>query len=476
MIRKDTEQVIPPELKALELQIEQLPQTPFSAWKRLSVRLEKRPLLDWLRAQTQTFKFCWKNRSGQDFRLGWGIAQEFHARSYPSLQALFSELQTTLQSAPEDLRAFGGTAFPISKNSNFPPHPAWDEMETSRWVIPRFEITRKAQNFYLNLNFYDQNQASRHEIIKLIQAVQPPSPDSELPLPDLQLLKHQPDQREWSQQVAEMLKHFSEHKLDKAVLARVSHFQASTALSGIRLLKLLLEAELPAYLYYFEWPQGTIFAGLSPERLYQRKGVSLRTEALAGTRRSSLDQTLHHRLENELLGSDKDRLEHRMVTDFLNRVLKPFSTQSPEVEPLRLIQSGPVQHLYQPIQAQLKVLPNDADLIEALHPTPAVAGLPRPAALEALEKTQALFRGWYSSPVGWMNASQTEFAVALRCVLVQSDQLRFYTGAGIVKGSVAEAEWEELNAKLETLLRLFKEHPPERISPRAWLSPCAGQC
>jgi isochorismate synthase EntC len=93
------------------------------------------------------------------------------------------------------------------------------------------------------------------------------------------------------------------------------------------------------------------------------------------------------------------------------------------------------------------------DLVDAVHPTPAVAGLPRTAALEWLAENEALDRGWYAGPIGYVDASlDGSFRVALRCALLRGDRARVFAGAGIVAGSEAESELAETTAKLRAML------------------------
>ena len=115
-----------------------------------------------------------------------------------------------------------------------------------------------------------------------------------------------------------------------------------------------------------------------------------------------------------------------------------------------------VQHLYNKIEAVLKEDVTDTDLLTALHPTPAVGGLPREAALEKLAALEPFDRGWYAAPVGFLGRDRAEFAVAIRSALVRENRVNLYAGAGIVEGSVAENEWQELENKISGFINLFK--------------------
>jgi menaquinone-specific isochorismate synthase len=97
----------------------------------------------------------------------------------------------------------------------------------------------------------------------------------------------------------------------------------------------------------------------------------------------------------------------------------------------------------------------DADLIAALHPTPAVGGLPRGAALRWIAKHEPFDRGIYAAPVGWIGLDGAEFCVALRSGLVRGNELALYNGAGIVRGSDPGEEWQEIETKMQNFLSVL---------------------
>jgi menaquinone-specific isochorismate synthase len=116
---------------------------------------------------------------------------------------------------------------------------------------------------------------------------------------------------------------------------------------------------------------------------------------------------------------------------------------------------GPVAHLATPIRGRLQApLPSALDVARLLHPTPAVGGTPRDAALEAIRALEGFDRGRYAGPVGWVDArGDGEWAIALRGAELDGTRARLVAGAGIVAGSDPEAEWAETQAKLQPMLR-----------------------
>jgi menaquinone-specific isochorismate synthase len=101
----------------------------------------------------------------------------------------------------------------------------------------------------------------------------------------------------------------------------------------------------------------------------------------------------------------------------------------------------------------------DAEVLLALHPTPAVGGYPRREALEEIRALEPFDRGWYAGPVGWIGAEGSEFAVGIRSGLVRGNSLALFSGAGIVAGSVPEDEWAEIEQKIGGFVRVFGLEP-----------------
>jgi isochorismate synthase EntC len=117
-----------------------------------------------------------------------------------------------------------------------------------------------------------------------------------------------------------------------------------------------------------------------------------------------------------------------------------------------------VQHLYSPIEGKLASNPKRSvvEILEKLHPTPAVAGSPREKALQWLARFEELERGWYSGAVGWVNdRGEGDFAIALRSALIRDKRAIVHAGAGIVSGSVPEAELRETEMKMKAALSVL---------------------
>ena len=197
------------------------------------------------------------------------------------------------------------------------------------------------------------------------------------------------------------------------------------------------------------------FVGASPELLVRRNGAGAATVALAGTTGRSADPAVDDHLGERLLHSDKNRSEHRIVVERIERGLGRLSVWVQSAPEPGLIKVANVQHLATPIRAQLADSHGAVELAGLLHPTPAVGGEPSEAAVAAIAELEGMDRGWYSGPVGWVDSAEDgEFCVALRSGLIRDRTAHLYAGAGIVADSEPAAELAETELKLGAMLPL----------------------
>jgi isochorismate synthase len=191
---------------------------------------------------------------------------------------------------------------------------------------------------------------------------------------------------------------------------------------------------------------GATFVGSSPERLVRRDGLSIDTEALAGSNRTGDAGRL------ELLASSKDRAEHEPVLREIVSNLSPLcdGLEYPDVPEVRTLRH--LLHLRTPVKGRLKAPLHVLSLVERLHPTPAVGGFPTRDAVRFIVEHEPLARGWYASPVGSFDASGNgEFAVALRSGVITGRDVVLFAGGGIVRDSNPESEFTETRLKLAAL-------------------------
>jgi menaquinone-specific isochorismate synthase len=229
------------------------------------------------------------------------------------------------------------------------------------------------------------------------------------------------------------------------VLARRVEIDCSSTIDPIDLCRSI---DSPGRTIFIIQPTAqSAFLGASPEILYQRQGRSIACDALAGTR------PIHRK--DELLQSEKDLHEFRIVRNRIVDALSDLCQMSPTSSPHTIRSTPQVGHLYSQINAILKDRITDDALLNALHPTPAVGGHPTREALSFIRKREPFERGLYAAPIGWMSRAKAEFAVGIRSCLIQKKRAYLYAGTGIVEGSDPKLEWDETEHKLSEWKRIF---------------------
>jgi isochorismate synthase len=252
--------------------------------------------------------------------------------------------------------------------------------------------------------------------------------------------------------VAEVVRRLDDG-LRKVVLARTIDVDAGRELDARRLAHRLRAVNPDAFTFAVPTKEG-VLVGASPELLVSRFGREVRSNPLAGSAARSGDPEEDRANADELLASAKDGEEHAIVVEAITRVLGPFCRELTWDPAPTLLETPNVWHLSTRFRGLLREpSPGVVELVQALHPTPAVAGEPRDAALEAIADLEPFERGSYAGPVGWVDASgDGEWAIALRCAELRGDHATLYAGAGIVAGSRPDAEVDETERKFRAFL------------------------
>ena len=261
------------------------------------------------------------------------------------------------------------------------------------------------------------------------------------------------DDADWLEAVARALARIDAGDIEKVVLARDVHLWSRTPF----VLPDVLEALAGRFPSCFTFLVDGL-VGASPELLLRRRADAVTSRVLAGTARRGAGPEEDERLGSLLLASDKDRREHDIAARSVIDTLAGFCADVVAPDGPSLVRLDNVQHLGSDVTGTLAAPHHVLDILDALHPTAAVCGTPREAALGAIGELERMDRGRYAGPVGWCDASgDGEFAIALRCAEIRGDRARLLAGAGIVGGSLPEEElvetWLKLRAMTDVLTR-----------------------
>jgi menaquinone-specific isochorismate synthase len=255
--------------------------------------------------------------------------------------------------------------------------------------------------------------------------------------------------QQWCDVVSTATERIRASELDKVVLARAIEVRADSELRVGAVLTHLRRTHPSSLIFSVEG-----FVGATPEMLVSRHGDIVRAHPMAGTAPRSGDPATDARLAQQLLDSSNTRAEHRHTIDMVHDTLLPWcSFLDEEAEP-SIVAMANVQHLATRLEGQLSTpAASVLELVGALHPTPAVGGFPRDAALELISEIEQLDRGRYAGPVGWIDtAGNGVWAVGIRSAEFSGHTARLFAGVGIVADSEPETELAETRAKLQTML------------------------
>ena len=241
-------------------------------------------------------------------------------------------------------------------------------------------------------------------------------------------------------------------KFRKIVLARCADEQMPNGVKPIDLFYRACQLYPRLFIALVDTEKSGCWLTATPEILLDGHGADWRTIALAGTMKLEGDQ-----LDGEgetLTWSTKNIQEQRIVATYITECLEQFTGDFREEGP-RTVRAANLVHLRSDFTFKLADNNKIGDLLQALHPTPAVCGLPKREAFKFIVKNEHTPRRYYSGFMGPVAQEDTHLYVSLRCMNIDGDVCHLYAGCGLLKDSVEEQEWLETEAKMETMKKLL---------------------
>ena len=253
----------------------------------------------------------------------------------------------------------------------------------------------------------------------------------------------------WTDAVAEATKRIAAGELDKVVLAREVVVTADAPIPIPTVLARLRAGYPDCFLYLVDG-----FLGATPELLVARHGDIVRSQPMAGTAPRRGNPAADARLGAALLASPVYRHEHQVTIDAVHDTLLGYCSYLDDEPEPSVVQLANVVHLATTVEGRLSHPPASVlDLVAALHPTPAVCGRPRAAALALIAELEQLDRGRYAGTVGWVDhRGNGQWAVSIRGGTIEGNVARIIGGNGIVAESDPHTELVETRAKLQAVL------------------------
>lgn len=401
--------------------------------------------------------FYWQRPQQQHLVVGLGEAARCEASGenrFADLQHQFAALHACWhkQGLTTAIAAVMGYAFDSGDSNE---GGCWQGFPNTLLYVPELLLEQQGQHTTLTLSMagngqsWDAVQIRWLALLKCLLAEgKPPKWHAPQPLPKGDAEELASTQPEWFNLVNQAKASIQRGGLHKLVVARHASQPLTTGMDAARLMRQMQQHYPGCTLLGMALGNDHWLMAATPERLVSLQDGMAGCDALAGT--------IAHRDRHAGFPSHMREAEHPPVVEAIRQALARVCADVQVGEQMQTLALPHLQHLWTEIRG--KALPSVQllDLLECLHPTPAINGFPATPARQWLRTHGNHRRGWYSGGVGWMRHNgDGELSVLLRCALLQAGEVCLFAGAGIVAGSDPQQEWDETELKLDTLRRLL---------------------
>jgi isochorismate synthase len=411
-------------------------------------------------------RWYWEHPEEQLTIVGAGVA----TTSIAPWQSRFSEIKRLHQEIADDaitdslgdsehpgIRFFAAFSFDPERK---PDRRIWKGFATNFLYVPRAMLIRQGNLHTLTFNLLVSGRREAETTLRSLDALHDRTWKSlqkevQKTKPRVNTIPTEDDAgiceayRETVRRTSEAIR---EGAFEKAVLARYRDIRTDNYFDVHQAIE-KLTADYPGCYTFAIARHGSIFVGASPERLVKQEKKQVSAACLAGSIRRGDSTSSDSALGQQLMESAKDQHEHEVCARAIREALEPLCAEFDAPDTPQLLSFSNVHHLYTPITGTLSNGSTLIDLVERLHPTPAVGGYPKDVAQQFLREHEGFDRGWYASPIGWMDENgDGEFIVALRSAIISGQRARLFAGCGIVGESDPEQELAESEVKLRPML------------------------
>lgn len=248
--------------------------------------------------------------------------------------------------------------------------------------------------------------------------------------------------------LSQIIQRIQKGELNKVVISRISIWEKIRLPDLLKVFEALVSSYPEAFIHLASIPGLGVWMGASPEVLIQGSPQQFHTMALAGTRQQGSD----------MAWGEKEQKEQAWVSHYIQEVLSKQNADLIRIEEAKTHKAGHLEHLCTRFLFRLEGWQELPVLLEALHPTPAVCGIPRIKAMEVIAQTEKHERAYYTGYLGPVRKEErVSLFVNLRCMQLNPNHTIIYSGGGITRDSNPEQEWEETQTKADTLLAIIKK-------------------
>lgn len=407
-------------------------------------------------------RFFWKDPSDEIILIGLGISKQIQSdqatdRFFHVEQEWQNFLMDSLIFNPYTENSigpvmFGGFSFdPFKEKTSL-----WSKYADSLFHIPKYMLSIIKGKTFLTTNMvctpnddsslFDKVMDERSQILASLDE----SYDSK-PANLIETKEKSPEN--WKETVKVVVEDLKAGPIKKVVLARELRLLFDDFIEAEAVLCQLFKQQHDSFIFAFE-SNGDCFIGASPERLVKKQGEDVFSTCLAGSIPRGKTEEEDQFLGEQLLNDPKNLVEHGFVVEMIKEALEESCEEVILPDKPQLMKIRDIQHLYTPVIGKCHPDTSLLLLVERLHPTPALGGLPKKEAVEKIRQVEELDRGLYAGPLGWIDYNRNgEFSVAIRSGLIQGKEASLFAGCGIVADSDSESEYLETSLKFRPMLR-----------------------
>ncbi|SNV73668.1 putative chorismate binding enzyme [Mammaliicoccus stepanovicii] len=404
-----------------------------------------------IKYEGQRFYYNSKNHQLEMCGIGYVLQARYSHLKYDETYEYWQNVKEQLEKrvfhgGQHHLKFFGGFQFSEHALTN-----EWKDYGMSHFVLPKFLVTIEDNTCYVTYTeqskHFDINEMD--EFLNQLESNKIVMEEKEQEIMSNKDIQSE----EWKDLVTKVVNLMNDSvALQKVVLSRRRNIIFKNKIDIEDALQRSLNINESSYLILFE-SGSSQFISQTPEQLCQIDNGKLYTNAIAGTILRTHDEQENQKLKETLLNDSKNLFEHRYVVDSIIHDIQSFTKNLNYEKKPTILTNTHLYHLYTNIQADL-LSENVLEIVNQLHPTPALGGFPKLEAIKFIENEEFGTRGFYGAPIGYMDLDNNgEFVVSIRSMLVKDNMATLYSGCGVVKDSNADSEFEETDLKFKPMLK-----------------------
>ncbi|WP_059283351.1 isochorismate synthase [Bacillus coahuilensis] len=407
-------------------------------------------------------RFFWKDSNSSTYLVGLGAAYTIRT---DEKETRFEEIDTQWKRLTEEIVLYnpyeniigtgplllGGFAYDHLNE----PEEEWSHFSKGLFQLPTFMLSKVDDEYFLTINLFvspllDENELRRLDEMSLTLLE---GENKEVTAPTIYKATEKDGER-WKQLIADLVDEMNEDStFKKVVMARKMKLMYDQPFPSDVAIERLLERQYDSFVFSLE-ALNSCFLGATPERLVKKKGDQVYSTCLAGSIGRGHSLSNDNELGEELLHDKKNQEEHQLVVDVIASTMSSFCRDVSIPSSPKLLKMKDIQHLFTPVTGTLDGDYSLIHMVGKFHPTPALGGVPRERAMNAIRDKEEMDRGFYAAPIGWIDYNGNgDFAVAIRSGLLYQNEAYLYSGCGVLKDSTPESEYEETSIKFRPMLR-----------------------